>query len=183
VLHVCAYTEAVSMSFGCNQALIRKQFDSDIFKSQPQKNSENEMTTIQGSQRRTAAIQWPPRRYPIALQLHYKATSKLGSFHGAGRIRMMSSKDIIFAPGDGLKPGMKAEIAVAWPRLLDGRMRLDLVLQATITGSQDGVVKARIRAYDFRTAGRACGERRERVSPVCYEFASGLRSSGRPQKP
>jgi hypothetical protein len=64
---------------------------------------------------------------------------------------MMSSKDIIFAPGDGLKPGMKAEIAVAWPRLLEGRIRLQLVLEATITGSQDGVVEARIRAYDFRT--------------------------------
>jgi hypothetical protein len=64
---------------------------------------------------------------------------------------MMSSEDIIFATGDGLQPGMEAEIAVAWPRLLDGRIRLQLVLEATITGSQDGVVEARILAYDFRT--------------------------------
>ena len=66
---------------------------------------------------------------------------------------MMSRRDIRFAAGDGLKPGMDAEIVVAWPRLLDDRIRLQLVLQVTITGSQDNVTEARIRAYDFRTAG------------------------------
>ena len=67
---------------------------------------------------------------------------------------MISSKDIIFASGDGLRPGMYAEIVVAWPRLLDDRIRLQLVLQVTITGSQNGEAEGRIRAYDFRT-GRA----------------------------
>jgi hypothetical protein len=64
---------------------------------------------------------------------------------------MISNRDIIFAAGDGLKPGMKAEIVVAWPHPLDHRVRLQLVLQVTITGSQDNVTEARIRAYDFRT--------------------------------
>jgi hypothetical protein len=71
---------------------------------------------------------------------------------------MMSSKDIIFAPGDGLEPGMKAEIAVAWPFLLDGRIRLQLVLEVRITGSHDGVTEARIVAYHFRTRGPAEGQ-------------------------
>ena len=65
---------------------------------------------------------------------------------------MMSSKEIIFGGGNGLTPGIKAEIAVAWPCLPDGLMRLELVLQATITGSQDGEVEAHIRAYDFRNS-------------------------------
>jgi hypothetical protein len=68
---------------------------------------------------------------------------------------MMSSKEIIFGGGNGLKRGMKAEIAVAWPRLLDGRIHLQLVLQVAIIGSQDGVAEARILTYDFRTAGLA----------------------------
>jgi hypothetical protein len=46
---------------------------------------------------------------------------------------------------------MKAEIAIAWPSLLEGRIRLQLVLKVSITYSQEGVVKARILAYDFRT--------------------------------
>ena len=65
---------------------------------------------------------------------------------------MISSQDIIFASGDGLRPGVDAEIVVDWPRLLD-RIRLQLVLRVTIIGSQDNVTEARILGYDFRTAG------------------------------
>ena len=97
--------------------------------------------------------QGPLHRYPIPLQLRYKAKTKYGSLYGFGNTRMMSSKEIIFGGCNELKPGMKAEIAVAWSYLPPGLMRLELVLQATITGSQDGAVEARIRAYDFRTAG------------------------------
>jgi len=111
------------------------------------------VTTIQGSQHRTA-IPGPLRWYPIPLQLRYKATSKWGTVYGSGQSRMMSSQDIIFASGGGLQPGMIAEIIVAWPRLLDERIPLQLVLQVTITGSQHGVADARIVAYDFRIAGR-----------------------------
>ena len=68
---------------------------------------------------------------------------------------MISSKEIIFASGDGLRPGVDAEIVVAWPRLLDDRIHLQLVLQVTITGSQDSVAQGRILTYDFRT--RASG--------------------------
>ena len=46
---------------------------------------------------------------------------------------MISSQDVIFASGDGLRPGVDAEIVVDWPRLLD-RIRLQLVLRVTIIG-------------------------------------------------
>ena len=114
------------------------------------------MTTTQRPQH-LETTQGPLRRYPIPLQLRYKARSQHGTLHGFGQARMISSKDISFAPGDGLNPGMKAEIAVAWPFLLDGHIRLQLVLQATILSSQDGVAEARILAYHFRTGGPAEG--------------------------
>ena len=107
------------------------------------------MTTIQGLQHRTTEA--PPRWYPIPLQLRYKATSEHGPLYGFGQTRMMSSKGIIFGGGNGLKPGMKVEIAVAWPPLLDRHIRLQLVLEVTITNTLHGVAEARIRAYDFRT--------------------------------
>ena len=56
---------------------------------------------------------------------------------GYGQTRMISSQDIIFfAARDGLKPGMEAQIALAWPFLLDGRVPLQLVLDTTITGDR-----------------------------------------------
>jgi hypothetical protein len=101
--------------------------------------------------------QEPTRRYPIALQLRYKAKTKHGPLAGSGQTRMISSKDIIFDGGNGLEPGMNAEIVLDWPCLLDDRIRLQLVLGVTITGSQDGVTEAHILAYDFRTCGPAEG--------------------------
>jgi len=101
--------------------------------------------------------QEPTRRYAIALQLHYKAKIKHGLLYGSGQSRMISSKDIIFDGGKGLEPGMNAEIVLEWPRLLDDRIRLQLVLRVTITGSQDGVTEAHIHTYDFRTRGPAEG--------------------------
>ena len=112
------------------------------------------MTTTQGPQHRTP-IQGPPRWYPLPLQLHYKATAKHGPLYGFGQTRMMSSQAIIFASGDGLKRGMSAAIVVAWPFLLDGHIRLQLVLEAIITASENGLAAARILAYDFRTCRRA----------------------------
>lgn len=109
----------------------------------------------------------PPRRYPIAFQLRYKATSKQGTLQGFGQTRMMSSKDLAFAPGDGLVPGMKAEIAIAWPFLLDGHIRLQLVLDTTVTSSQDGVAEARILTYHFRT--RRPAEAEQRTAPAGVE--------------
>jgi hypothetical protein len=94
-----------------------------------------------------------PNRYPISLQLRYKA--KGFPVEGFGQTVMMSNRDIVFAPDHGLKPGMAAEIALAWPFLLDNRIRLQLVLQVMITGTQDGVAGARILAYQFHTAGPA----------------------------
>jgi hypothetical protein len=117
----------------------------------PLEISEDELTSTQRT----------PRRYPVPFQLRYKAISNHGTLHGFGQSRMMSSKDIVFAPGDGLEPGMKAEIAVAWPFLLDGHIRLQLVLETTITGSQGGVAEARILSYHFRTRRSEEAEQRE----------------------
>ena len=114
------------------------------------------MTTTQGSQRRPT--QTPPNRYAIPLQLRYKAISKHGPLYGSGQTRMVSSKEIVFAPGDGLESGMIAEIALAWPFLLDDHIRLELVLETTILGSRNAVAEARILAYDFRTCGPATRE-------------------------
>jgi hypothetical protein len=99
--------------------------------------------------------QEPARQYPIALQLRYKAKTKHGQLSGFGQTRMISSKDVKFDGGNGLEPGTNAEIVLDWPPLLDDRIRLQLVLQVAITGSQDGVTEARILAYQFRTRGPA----------------------------
>jgi hypothetical protein len=103
--------------------------------------------------------------------------------YGFGQTSLISNKDIIFAAGNGLKPGMKAEIMVAWPCLLDDRIRLQLALQVTITGSQDNVTEARIRAHNFRTRRPEEAELRaeptEGSTPILKRKLSTLRPAAR----
>ena len=112
------------------------------------------------------SAQRPPRRYPIAFELRYKAISRNRTSHGFGQSRMMSSKEIVFEPGDALEPGAKAEIAIAWPFLLDGHIRLQLVLETTITSSGNGVAEARILSYHFRTRRPAEAEHRDQMAAI-----------------
>ena len=51
---------------------------------------------------------------------------------------------------------MAAEVVLAWPSLLDNRIRLQLVLQVVITGNESGVAEAQILACQFHTAGPEC---------------------------
>ena len=113
------------------------------------------------------SAQRPARRYPIEFELRYKATSRNGTLHGFGQSRIISSKDIIFGPSDGLERGMKAEIAIAWPFLLDGHIRLQLVLETVITGSEGGAAEARILSYHFRT--RRPAEAEQRAASACRQ--------------
>jgi hypothetical protein len=73
-------------------------------------SSPSEFGYFPGYCKRTGEAQAPPRRYPISLQLRYKAT-----LHGFGQTRMMSSEVIIFATSTGPEPDTEAMIAVAWP--------------------------------------------------------------------
>ena len=120
------------------------------------------------------SAQRPARRYPIPLQLRFKAISRNGTVHGFGQSRMISSKDIVFEPGDGLEAGMRAEIAVAWPFLLDGHIRLQLILEAAITRTEAGTAEARILSHHFRTRRLPEAEQRtesarmERPQPVVH---------------
>jgi hypothetical protein len=100
------------------------------------------------------------------LQLRYKAAANHRIVHGFGQTRMISSQDIIFTSGHGLEPGMETQIALAWPFLLDGRVPLQLVLDTTITDTQDGVAEARILAYDFRTRAFLGRPPAPKTSPV-----------------
>jgi hypothetical protein len=49
---------------------------------------------------------------------------------------------------------MIAQIVLGWPPRLDDD-HFQLVLQVTITGTQDGEAEGRIVSYQFRTAGLA----------------------------
>jgi len=88
----------------------------------------------------------------------------------------MNSRELFFTSDSPLELGMQAELAIAWPFLLDGRVRLQLVLQSVITQSQYGQVEARITRYHFRTRG----EWEQPEKPVLREFVAAAPRIGKP---
>jgi hypothetical protein len=103
-------------------------------------------------------------RYPLALQLRYKAVSNDVTIFGTGRTNLMSSTELIFGADQCLEEGMKAEISIAWPVLLDGRVRLQLVIEGAIARSQAGLTAVQIWKYHYRTRGPWGQEKpRERI--------------------
>jgi hypothetical protein len=72
---------------------------------------------------------------------------------GTGRTSLMSSTELIFSADQRLEQGMKAEISIAWPVLLDGRVRLQLVIDGAIARSEGGLTAVQIWKYRYRTRG------------------------------
>jgi hypothetical protein len=72
---------------------------------------------------------------------------------GTGRTDLMSSTELIFSADQRLEQGMKAEISIAWPVLLDGRVRLQLVIDGAIARSEAGRTAVEIWKYHYRTRG------------------------------
>jgi len=92
-------------------------------------------------------------RFPLGLQLRYKTASTDIAIFGVGRTNIISSTHLFFTAEHALETGMKAEIYVAWPVLLDGRARLQLILEGSITRVEGRLAALSIQKYYFRTRG------------------------------
>ena len=93
-------------------------------------------------------------QFPLVLPLKYKTTSsKRKAVSGRGSTVLLSSADIVFNAGQPLGSGVRCEILIAWPVLLEGRIGLQLVLQSIITRSEAQFVLGRVSKYEFRTRG------------------------------
>ena len=93
-------------------------------------------------------------QFPLVLPLKYKTISPKGkAISGTGSTVLMSSTDIVFSADQPVRRGVRCELSIAWPVLLETRIRLQLVLQSVITRSEGQFVIARISKYEFRTRG------------------------------
>src|SRR5215831_4464518 len=96
-----------------------------------------------------------PMQFPLVLPLKYKVISpKAKAISGTGSTVLLSSTDIVFNADQPLGSGVQCEISIAWPVLLQGRIRLQLVLQTLITRSEGQVVMGRVSKYEFQTQVR-----------------------------
>jgi len=94
------------------------------------------------------------RRFPIELDLDYRATGKRDSrFAGSGKTINISSSGIQFRTEQDLEPNTNIEASISWPVRLHEQVPLKLRVRGRVVRTEPGCVVVAIQQYDFRTAG------------------------------
>jgi hypothetical protein len=94
-----------------------------------------------------------PVQFALELPMRYKASFCDETVSGVSRTRWIGSKEIAFSAGADLQEHMRAVISIAWPFLLENRVRLQLSIEGVVTRIEEGVAVTRISNYHFRTRG------------------------------
>jgi CheY-like chemotaxis protein len=99
-----------------------------------------------GADRRTNA------RFPCRLAVTYQALEH-PFFSGSATSETLniSSKGLLFATEQTLKPGQLLQVSVDWPARLENQVPLKLVAEGRIIRNLDGLAAMSIDKYEFRT--------------------------------
>jgi hypothetical protein len=91
-------------------------------------------------------------RFPLSLDLRYSVSYRRAPLEtGSGQSIDLSSSGLLFAAQGPLKPGLKLDVAIIWPILLDEHVQLQLVVTGVVVWSSETETAMRIQRHDFRT--------------------------------
>ena len=91
-------------------------------------------------------------RFPIALDVRYTVSRRRALVKtGSGKLVDLSSSGLRFVARGPLETGLKLDVAIDWPILLDGRVQLQLIVTGTVVWSSDTETAMRIDRHVFRT--------------------------------
>lgn len=104
--------------------------------------------------RRSSGERRDGTRFPLGLDLHYTVLSVQEPHEtGSGRVLDVSRTGVRFTADRPLDIGLKVELAIHWPVLLDGAVQLQLALWGSIVWAEGDEAAMEILRYEFRTRG------------------------------
>ena len=105
--------------------------------------------------RRQDKLRYQPL-YPITLDLHYQVLSDGRPVEtGSGRTTRFGSHRVVFIAEPALEVAARLQVSVAWPVLLDDRVKLQLIIEGRVLGVDGDRVTLGVVKYHFRTRGLA----------------------------
>jgi hypothetical protein len=91
-------------------------------------------------------------RFPLALDVRYSVLHRKGPIEtGSGQLIDVSSSGLRFTAQAPVECGLKLDVAINWPVLLDGRVQLQLTVSGVVVRSSGTEISMRIQKHDFRT--------------------------------
>ena len=93
-------------------------------------------------------------RYPVQLTVRYRTVGRNQLVNGVGQTLNMSSGGLLVSAQHEFSAGLKLEVNVEWPLLLNGRVPLQLVANGKIVRCGGSMFAISFSQYQFRTMGR-----------------------------
>ena len=93
-------------------------------------------------------------RYPVKLTVRYHTVGRQHSVNGVGHTLNMSSGGLLVSAEHDVSAGLRMEVNVEWPLLLDGAIPLQLVAHGKVVRCGGSMFAISFVQYQFRTMGR-----------------------------
>ena len=91
-------------------------------------------------------------RFGLSLEISYTVVNRRAIVRtGSGRTIDLSSSGLSFTTGQPPLPGQKLEMSIDWPVLLDGAIRLQLVMSGIVVPTAKAATAVQIQKHEFRT--------------------------------
>lgn len=107
------------------------------------------------------------RRYPLQLNLRYKSACSKMAISGTGRTLNVSSGGLLIAAQHDLMEGIRLNVTVEWPWLLDQSTPLQLFAESRVVRTSDSHFAVQLVRYQFRTSKRHA----QPVDPLVWAMA------------
>jgi len=93
-------------------------------------------------------------RYPVKLTVRYRTVGRHHTVNGVGHTLNMSSGGLLVSAQQEVSAGLRLEINVEWPLLLDGAVPLQLVAHGKVVRCGGSMFAISFAQYQFRTMGK-----------------------------
>ena len=107
-------------------------------------------------------------RFPLAIEVRYALTGcRERRKTGSGQTIDLSGSGLSFTADRPLLTGQRLEVAIGWPVLLDGGVRLQLVMSDVVVRTSGTATAPTMQRHEFKTCGdslaiRVAGLRNDR---------------------
>jgi len=106
-------------------------------------------------------------RFPLELRVKYRSLARRCPATGTGLVTNMSRSGVLISCEHGISEGVRVELSIEWPSLLDGRVALQVVTVGRVVRCEASGFAVEMARYQFRTTkktnlaiqlvGGACG--------------------------
>ncbi len=94
-------------------------------------------------------------RFPLELRVRYRSLARRCPAAGTGVVMNMSRSGVLIFSAHDVSEGVRIELNIEWPSLLDGRVPLQVVTVGRVVRCESSHFAVVLDRYQFRTARKA----------------------------